>query len=67
MIACRDLLTSVYTDCPETNNEEANDKQKKRHVQAFEEAQALETKYLDSEEDDLGLEFIQATPIERRL
>lgn len=54
----RDLLIDVYNANEEWgSNNEAGDR---RQVQdLFEKAQKLESKYLDAEEDDLGLEFLQ--------
>lgn len=60
----RDLLTSVYyaneLSSETRNDEEAEEKQRRQVQDLFEEAQALEAKYLDSEEDELGMEFLQS-------
>jgi len=59
----RDLLTTVYQTNEESknmNDGNEDDIRQRQRVQAlFEEAQRLERKYLDSEEDDLGLELLQ--------
>ena len=58
----RDLLTSVYYAnelSSKTDGEGAEEKQRQQVQALFDEAQALEAKYLDSEEDDLGMEFLQ--------
>jgi len=57
----RDLLASVYQANGQVDKgNQVKQDEHKRHVQdLFEAAQALESWYLDSEEDDLGLEFVQ--------
>lgn len=57
----RDLLANVYeaNEDPRKGDRRGLEAQQRRVQDLFEEAQALETKYLDSDEDDLGLELVQ--------
>ena len=56
-----DLLARVYkaNQDPDENENAAKNEQRQQVQTLFEEALALEARYLDSDEDDLGLELLQ--------